>query len=89
MKAVAPLRAIALFAAMLLAAGGCGPGEALANGEFFRHVQLTDSDLAYNRAIRLGVDKSMVLELPRPAGDVLVSNPRWPTRCCGPPTASI
>lgn len=76
MKAVAPMRAIALFAAMLLAAGGYGPGEALANGEFARHGQLSDSDLAYNRAIRLGVDKSMVLELPRPAGDVLVSNPQ-------------
>lgn len=77
MKAVAPLRAIAWFAALLLTAagGGSGPGEALANGEFPRYVQLSDSELALNRAIRLGIDKSLVIELPRPAGDVLVSNP--------------
>ena len=76
MKAVAPLRAIALFTALLAAVGGgYGPSKALANGEFPRHVQLSDSELALNRVIRLGIDKSLVIELPRPAGDVLVSNP--------------
>jgi pilus assembly protein CpaC len=70
------LRGIALLiVALLVLAGGYAPGTALANGEFPRHIQFSDRELAHNRAIRLGVNKSLVVELPRPAGDVLVSNP--------------
>jgi pilus assembly protein CpaC len=76
MNAVAHLRAVALLLAALMAlGGGYAPGTALANGEFPRHIQLSDHELANNRAIRLGVNKSLVIELPRAAGDVLVSNP--------------
>jgi pilus assembly protein CpaC len=39
------------------------------------YMRLTESDALYNRPIYLGLNKSMVIELPRPAGDVLVSNP--------------
>jgi pilus assembly protein CpaC len=38
-------------------------------------VQLSQNDSA-NRPIYLGVNKSVVVDLPQPAGDVLVSNPR-------------
>ena len=56
--------AAAAFTAML-------PAGAQAQG----YLQLSATDALENRPIRLGVDKSMVIELPRPAGDVLVSNP--------------
>jgi pilus assembly protein CpaC len=39
------------------------------------YMRLTAADALDNRPIYLGVNKSMVIELPRPAGDVLVSNP--------------
>jgi pilus assembly protein CpaC len=39
------------------------------------YMRLTAADIAENRPISLGLNKSMVVELPRPVGDVLVSNP--------------
>lgn len=39
------------------------------------YLQLSATDALYNRPVYLGLNKSMVIELPRPAGDVLVSNP--------------
>jgi pilus assembly protein CpaC len=39
------------------------------------YLQLTEADVLANRPIYLGVNKSVVIELPEPAGDVLVSNP--------------
>ncbi|SEQ61884.1 pilus assembly protein CpaC [Faunimonas pinastri] len=39
------------------------------------YIKLTASDLSRDRQIHLGVDKSIVVDLPRPASDVLVSNP--------------
>jgi pilus assembly protein CpaC len=39
------------------------------------YVQLSEGELLANRPIYLGVNKSVVVELPEPAGDVLVSNP--------------
>ena len=38
-------------------------------------MQMTQADFAGHKAVRLGVNKSMVIDLPSPAGDVLVSNP--------------
>ena len=38
-------------------------------------ISLSEAAAAAGRPIYLGVDKSVVIELPRPAGDVLVSNP--------------
>jgi len=39
------------------------------------YMKLSASDVLENRPIYLGIDKSVVVDLPRPAGDVLVSNP--------------
>ena len=47
------------------------PGLASAQG----YVQLAESD-GTARSVYLGVNKSVVIDLPRPAGDVLVSNPQ-------------
>jgi pilus assembly protein CpaC len=38
-------------------------------------ISLSEADALAARPIYLGVNKSVVIELPRPAGDVLVSNP--------------
>jgi pilus assembly protein CpaC len=38
-------------------------------------ISLSEADALAGRPIYLGVNKSVVVELPRPAGDVLVSNP--------------
>jgi pilus assembly protein CpaC len=39
------------------------------------YMRLSAGDSLENHPVYLGVNKSMVVELPRPAGDVLVSNP--------------
>ncbi|WP_026379888.1 type II and III secretion system protein family protein [Afifella pfennigii] len=68
-------RLAALFA---LAVPLLGPltGKAHADPGFPRSVELDAAAQGYERAIRLGINKSVVVELPRPAGDVLVSNPQ-------------
>ncbi len=48
------------------------PGAAAAQG----YMQLATGDALSNRPIYLGVNKSVVIDLPRAAGDVLVSNPQ-------------
>jgi pilus assembly protein CpaC len=48
------------------------PGAATAQG----YMQLTAADSLDNRPVNLGVNKSVVIDLPRQAGDVLVSNPQ-------------
>jgi pilus assembly protein CpaC len=48
------------------------PGAAAAQG----YMQLAAGDSLDNRPVYLGVNKSVVIDLPRPAGDVLVSNPQ-------------
>jgi pilus assembly protein CpaC len=40
------------------------------------YMQLTADEVMANRPVYLGVNKSVVIDLPRPAGDVLVSNPQ-------------
>jgi pilus assembly protein CpaC len=40
------------------------------------YLRLSAADVLQNRPVYLGLNKSMVIELPRPAGDVLVSNPQ-------------
>jgi len=50
-------------------------GPAHADPDFPRSVDLAPVNAAQERTIRLGVNKSVVVELPRAAGDVLVSNP--------------
>src|SRR3954464_10972451 len=73
MTALGKIRAIALtigFALLTLAAGA--PAEAQTPS----YLKLAAGDALQNRPIYLGLNKSMVIELPRPAGDVLVSNPQ-------------
>lgn len=67
-KTRSALLAIALAAAAFLAG-------APAQAQSPSYLQLSEADIATGRPIYLGVNKSMVIELPRAAGDVLVSNP--------------
>lgn len=71
MTAPGSIRATLLAAA--LAAMACLAPAAQAQSPSY--VRLTDADFVQNRPVYLGVNKSMVIELPRAAGDVLVSNP--------------
>ncbi|MYZ48673.1 type II and III secretion system protein family protein [Propylenella binzhouense] len=61
------LRVLAVVVIGLLAVGSASAGS--------DYLRLGAGDMAQSRAVRLGINKSMVIELPRPAGDVLVSNP--------------
>ena len=63
----------ALTLAVIVSTAFLGVTEAKAQTS--NYLQLTSSDILHDRPVRLGVNKSMVIELPRPAGDVLVSNP--------------
>jgi pilus assembly protein CpaC len=72
MTALGRIRATMLrmaFAAMALLA------VAPATAQSPSYMRLSAADALANTPVYLGVDKSMVIELPRPAGDVLVSNP--------------
>ncbi len=72
MTALGRIRATMLrmaFAAMALMA------VAPATAQSPSYMRLSAADALANTPVYLGVDKSMVIELPRPAGDVLVSNP--------------
>src|SRR5512134_1771721 len=40
------------------------------------YMRLSSTDMLSNRPVYLGINKSVVIDLPRPAGDVLVSNPQ-------------
>ena len=72
MTAPGKIRAIVLSLALAVSALG-GRQDAQAQDGY---LHLTSNDLAESRPIRLGVNKSVVVELPRAAGDVLVSNPQ-------------
>ena len=72
MTALGKIRAIVLGLVLAVSAAG-GWQDAHAEDGYLR---LTSNDISENRPIRLGVNKSLVVELPRPAGDVLVSNPQ-------------
>jgi pilus assembly protein CpaC len=72
------MRASGTFRAILLSiavAAFAAPLPSPAAAQSPSYLVLTDADAVQNRPIYLGVNKSMVVELPRPAGDVLVSNP--------------
>ena len=71
MTALGRIRAILLPIA-LAAMAFCATAAQAQNQSY---LQLSAADALDNRPIFLGVNKSMVIELPRPAGDVLVSNP--------------
>ena len=75
MKALGLFRALALVTMTIATAAGLNVDRAEAQANFPRYVKLSDDASSHNRLIRLGINKSMVVELPRDAGDVLVSNP--------------
>ena len=75
MKALGLIRALALVTITIAAAAGLNVDCAEAQANFPRYIKLTDDATSHNRLVRLGINKSMVVELPRDAGDVLVSNP--------------
>ncbi len=75
MKALGLFRALALATMAIVTATGFNVDRAEAKANFPRYVKLGDDASSHNRLVRLGINKSMVVELPRDAGDVLVSNP--------------
>lgn len=75
MKALGLFRALAFVSMTIVTAAGLNVDRAEAQANFPRYVKLSDGASSHNRLIRLGINKSMVVELPRDAGDVLVSNP--------------
>jgi pilus assembly protein CpaC len=64
------IRAILLSLALIAVAFVAAP---TAHAQGF--ISLSEADALAGRPVYLGVNKSVVIELPRPAGDVLVSNP--------------
>jgi pilus assembly protein CpaC len=73
MRAPGTFRAFVLSVAAVVAFAA--PAVSPARAQSPTYLELTSADAVQNRPIYLGVNKSMVVELPRPAGDVLVSNP--------------
>ncbi len=72
MTALGRIRAIVLtFALAALACLPAAPAAAQSPG----YMRLAAGEDLANQPVYLGVNKSMVIDLPRPAGDVLVSNP--------------
>lgn len=73
MTVLGTIRAISLtLMVAALAALTAAPAEAQSPG----YMKLSAGDVLDNRPVYLGIDKSVVIDLPRPAGDVLVSNPQ-------------
>lgn len=72
MTALGRIRATVLALVLAVFAGLTVAASAQAQG----HVTLAAGDELQNRPIYLGVNKSMVVDLPMAAGDVLVSNPQ-------------
>jgi pilus assembly protein CpaC len=74
MTMLGKIRAISqaiVFASLALLASG-----AAAEVQTPGYVQLSAGDTLANRPVYLGINKSVVIDLPQPAGDVLVSNPQ-------------
>ena len=55
---------------------GCSLSAATAQTQSPAYMRLAAGDIARQPPVYLGIDKSVVIDLPRPAGDVLVSNPQ-------------
>ncbi|HEX2255421.1 MAG TPA: pilus assembly protein N-terminal domain-containing protein, partial [Afifellaceae bacterium] len=72
MTALGCIRTIVLAMAVAVLAALAGTAAMAQSPSYMR---LTDADAFDNAPVYIGVDKSIVIELPRPAGDVLVSNP--------------
>ena len=74
MKAQGIIRALLILVVAASFVGGSGPAQAEFK-EFPRYLDLSDQGVVKNRLVRVGRYKSLVVSLPREAGDVLVSNP--------------
>ncbi len=67
-RAISLTTALAVFALLPVAAASAADGPS--------YMKLAAGDVLDGRPVYLGVNKSVVVDLPKPAGDVLVSNPR-------------
>ncbi len=79
-KIIQGVRGLAMLGLLALAgvlAGASGGGEALAESPAHKsHLRIAfDAPLPITRRVRVGLNKSMVVELPRDLRDVVVSNP--------------
>jgi len=75
MKAQGLIRALLVLIFASAFFGGAETAWAQANGGYPRYLDLSDEGAIQNRFVRVGRYKSLVVQLPREAGDVLVSNP--------------
>ncbi len=69
------IRALLVLVLAATFTGGVEQAQAEGAKEFPRYLDLSNETLVQNRFIRVGRHKSLVVSLPREAGDVLVSNP--------------
>ncbi len=69
------LVALVAAAASLAALSFVAPGAALAAGQHQSFLRIGASAPGTSQPIMLGLNKSMIIELPRPVRDVMVSNP--------------
>jgi pilus assembly protein CpaC len=72
MTAPGSIRAILLTIVLAMLAGLATTAQAQSPS----YMRLAEGDLLENRPVYLGINKSVVVDLPRAAGDVLVSNPQ-------------
>ncbi len=75
MNALASIRAILIVVMAVFLATALGTDRSDASSDFPRYLKIRAGETVNNRPVRLGVNKSLVVELPVDAGDVLVSNP--------------
>lgn len=68
------IRALLILCVAASFVGGSGPARAEFK-DFPRYLDLSGQDTVQNKHVRVGRYKSLVVTLPREAGDVLVSNP--------------
>ena len=75
MNASASIRAILTLVVAVFLVTAVGTERSEASADFPRYLKIRAGETVNNRPVRLGVNKSLVVELPVDAGDVLVSNP--------------
>lgn len=75
MKAQGLIRALLVLILAATFIGGADTGWAQEKSGYPRYLDLSDAGTIQNRFVRVGRYKSLVVQLPREAGDVLVSNP--------------
>ena len=75
MKAQVLIRALLVLVFACTFFGGAHPVRANGTEAYPRYLDLSDDASINNRYVRVGRYKSLVVQLPREAGDVLVSNP--------------